>query len=124
MRQKDLKLHLENAKKLATLLDAQFQFAGIKFGMDPLINIVPAVGSIVGAITSLYVFWIAVKLKAPIFIYFKLLSNIAIDLVFGGIPVVGVIFDVFYKANVKNIRILEKIIGAKGPIIVEAEIVE
>lgn len=63
-----------------------------------------------GLIVSLYLFWIASELKVPRQVYFQMLGNIIIDYLLGLIPVAGVVFDAFYRSNVKNLGLLEKYI--------------
>lgn len=119
--------HLERAKKIANILDTKYSIGGIRFGADALISIIPGIGSVIGAATSCYVFWIADQLNVPNRIYFRMAFNILADLILGGIPVIGVLFDIFYKANVKNIRLLENFVNPGKNVseeILEAEIVE
>lgn len=116
----DLRKHIASARRMATLLDTKFSFLGIKFGVDPILDIIPGLGSIVGAITSTYLFWIAKRLNVGFWVYMRMLVNILLDLILGEIPVVGILFDVFYKSNIKNIQILEKYIK---PETTEAEII-
>lgn len=88
-------------------MDLRFNVFGVRFGIDPLLNIIPGMGNIVAAATSLYLMWIAFQLKVPTAIYMKMLWNIAVDYIFGVVPVIGIVFDVFYRANVKNFKLLE-----------------
>ena len=115
-----LKKHFALAKKFTTLLDTQFNILGVRFGLDPLLDFIPGAGSIIGGITSCYIFWIASKLKVPGNIYFKMSVNILLDLVLGEIPIVGIFLDIFYKSNVKNLKLLEKYFK---PDVLEGEIV-
>lgn len=109
----EVKRHIELAKRLTVLLDTKYTFLGIKFGLDPLLSIIPGLGSLVGGIVSCYVIWIAVQLKVSVLTYVKIVWNIFIDLVFGAIPFVGVFLDVFYKSNVRNLKLLESYINLK-----------
>lgn len=103
----DLNKHLKQAKILTTLLDTQFKIFGISFGLDPILDLVPGVGSILGAISSLYIFWIASQLKVPREVYIKMIVNILIDFIIGEIPLLGIILDTFFKSNVKNFEMLQ-----------------
>lgn len=103
------KIHLKNAKKIVTLLDTEFSLMGIKFGLDPILNIIPGFGSLFGAAVSIYLFWIAYKLNSGLTTYLKMAANILLDFLLGVIPVVGIFFDVAYKSNVRNLKILEKL---------------
>lgn len=103
--------HYKRAKFIATLLDSQFGIAGIKFGIDPIINIVPWVGDVVGALLSLYILNIAREAGVSKLDLLKMVANIVIDFIVGIIPFLGVIFDVAYKANLRNLKIIEKYLG-------------
>ncbi len=100
--------HINNAKKLTKLLDTKFQILGFKFGIDPLLDLVPNLGNIVGTFISFYLLWIAFQLKLPRKAYIHLMGNIAIDFLLGSVPIAGVIFDAFYKSNVRNLNLIEK----------------
>lgn len=89
------------------MMDLRFNVFGVRFGIDPLLNIIPGMGNVVAAATSLYLMWIGYQLKVPTQIYMKMLWNIAVDYVFGVVPVIGIVFDVFYRANVKNFTLVE-----------------
>lgn len=99
---------IKTAKFLAKLLDNQFEVGGVKFGLDPILDVVPYVGDIAGALLSLYILNIAREAGASKIDMLKMIGNIVIDFILGFIPLLGVIFDVIYKANVKNVAILEK----------------
>jgi hypothetical protein len=119
--------HLERAKRIANILDTKYSIGGVRFGADAIISVIPGIGSIIGAATSCYVFWIADQLNVPNRIYYRMALNIAADLLLGGIPVIGVLFDIFYKANVKNIRLLENFVNPEEKVseeAIEAEIVD
>lgn len=101
-------------------MDTEFKLFGIRFGIDPLFDFVPALGSFIGALTSFYLFWIAYKIDVPSRIYFFMVLNILADFLLGSIPVVGIIFDAFYKSNVRNLKLIEKFFDAdviKGEVI-------
>jgi hypothetical protein len=104
---RDLSQEIGTAKKLTTLLDTKFKLWKFSFGIDPILNIVPWLGSAVGAITSLYLFWLAYKMNSSAQVYFRMLWNIFLDFWLGSIPVLGIVFDAFYKSNVRNLKIIE-----------------
>lgn len=105
--------HLTFAKTLASLLDNKFKFLGVRFGLDPILNIIPGLGDLLGVLLSLYFIFIAIKLNLPGNLIAKMWWNIFVDFLFGLIPVVGVIGDIFYKANIRNLKILEDYLSAK-----------
>ena len=90
-----MKEHIHFAKRLVNLMDAKFSILGIRFGIDPILDFWPGFGSFVGAFISSYLFWIAYKLKVPALIYIKMGWHIFLDLLIGGLPLVGFIFDLF-----------------------------
>lgn len=99
---------IKTARMMAKLFDSQFEFAGIRFGLDPLINAFPILGNIVGLALSLYILKIAGEIGVTNIDKARMVFNIIVDFVVGGIPFLGVIFDVFMRANTRNIKILEK----------------
>lgn len=103
-----MKKHLRTARILAKLLDSQFSFLGIKFGIDPIMDIVPGLGDVTGVIMSLYLVWIALQMDLPSDQIRKMMRNIGVDFVLGIVPIIGPIADIFYKSNKMNLEILEK----------------
>ncbi len=100
--EKDLRV----AGFLADLSDTKFQVAGFRFGIDPLIGVVPIIGDLLGVVLSLYIYALGHKMRVSSWHKFVMLVNIMIDLIIGSIPMVGDVFDFFYKANQKNYKIL------------------
>lgn len=112
--------HLKIAEFLTNLLDRRFSFMGVRFGIDPIIGLIPGVGDIISFLLSLYLIWIAIKIKLPSAKISQMTKNIIIDLVIGFIPIVGDLTDFVYQANWKNLQILQ----SHPPIqIVEGEII-
>lgn len=111
---------IKAAKIFAKLLDSQFDIGGVRFGLDPIINLVPWLGTAVGAFLSLFILHTAYKVGASYTDLAKMIGNIIIDFLVGIIPFIGVIFDVAYKANMRNIKILEKYSHGK---FIEGEII-
>jgi hypothetical protein len=101
-----MKSHLQFAKALSKLMDTQFTVFGIRFGLDPFLDFWPGFGSFIGAAVSCYLFWIAYKLKVPKNIYVKMAWHIFLDFFLGELPFIGFIFDIFYRANEKNLALL------------------
>jgi len=104
----DLEADLARAKRLATLLDAQFSIAGFKFGLDAIIGLVPGVGDTVALLAGLYPIHVARKHKLGRDVEHRMIVNLAIDYFGGVIPLVGDLFDATFKANLKNVALLEK----------------
>jgi hypothetical protein len=103
------------AEGLARWLDHAFVIPGtrIPIGFDALIGLaVPGAGDAVGAFASLAFFYLGFKLRVPKVILLRMLLNIAIDAVLGLLPVLGDVFDVFFRAADKNLALLRKHGGA------------
>jgi hypothetical protein len=101
-----MKKHLLLAERLASLMDTKFKILGIRFGLDPLLDFIPGIGSFIAAAVSCYLFWIAWKLKVPSHIYVRMGWHILLDFILGEIPLIGWMFDIFYRANTINLKLL------------------
>jgi hypothetical protein len=95
---------------LAKLLDVAFIVPGtnIRYGIDGLIGLIPVVGDIITTAISLWVVREARALGAPWHITARMLGNVAVDGVVGLVPVAGDAFDVMFRANVRNVRMLKR----------------
>lgn len=95
---------------MADLFDNAFPIPGTRwrFGLDAILGLVPGVGDIAGAIFALYALWVARRVGAPVVVQVRMLAHIAIDVLAGTIPMVGDVFDVVYKAHVRNRRLLDR----------------
>tara|TARA_B100000902_G_scaffold146263_1_gene143407 strand:+ start:15748 stop:16113 length:366 start_codon:yes stop_codon:yes gene_type:complete len=101
---------LVRLRQLSKNLDESFTIPGtkIKFGMDALLGIIPGGGDIVSGVFSLYMLRAAIKMKLPKRAILSMFLNIILDTAVGIIPVAGDIFDVFWKSNKMNLKIIEK----------------
>jgi hypothetical protein len=104
----DIPADLRRARLLAELLDAEFELAGIRFGLDALVGLVPVIGDTVALLTALYPLYLARKHALPRRALVRMLGNLAIDYIGGLVPVIGDIFDIAFKANLRNLRVLEQ----------------
>lgn len=103
----NLQTDLQRARTIAKLLDAQFEVAGVKFGLEAFLGLVPVVGDTVGALAGLYPLWVANRHKLGRAVQAKMAANLAIEWGGGLLPWVGDFFDVAYKANLRNVKLLE-----------------
>lgn len=103
-----LEQDLAIARRLAQLMDSQFQIAGIKLGLDSLVGLVPVAGDIVSLGIGLYPIFLARKHGLGKLIVTRMLMNLGTDFVVGAVPLVGDVADVFFKANLKNLKLLEE----------------
>ncbi len=99
---------LANLERESIQLDSRYRVAGtqIRFGLDPIIGIVPFVGDIAGAMWSLRLVDMARKLGAEPPLVRKMLWNVAIDFIVGLVPFIGPIADTFYRCNMRNLALL------------------
>jgi hypothetical protein len=93
-------------KRLAQALDSQFSIGGIKFGIDGIIGLVPVVGDIVTGAIGLYVINEARRLGASRWTLARMYTNWGIDVTVGALPIVGDLFDIAWKSNSKNLKML------------------
>lgn len=101
---------IERARVLTTLLDSCFRIPGTskRFGIDPLLSLVPFAGDTASAMISGYIMLIALQFGAPFSIVGRMALNVLIDMVVGFVPVLGDVADFGLKANTRNMRLLEK----------------
>ena len=96
-------------KHVADLLDNRFVVPGTsyRFGLDPIIGAVPIIGDLVTSLFTIGMFLHARDLGVPKVVQLRMLFNVVIDTVGGIVPVVGDLFDFAWKANAKNLALLE-----------------
>ncbi len=99
---------LKNIERISRLMDSQFKIGGFRFGLDPIINIVPFLGDGISAIISALLVATMYKHGASNKIMVKMGLNILIDAIIGAIPVLGWIFDFYFKANDRNVKLLKE----------------
>ncbi|MBT3133887.1 DUF4112 domain-containing protein [Alteromonas sp. ALT199] len=101
---------LLKAQKLANLLDTavKLPFIPIKIGLDSIVGLIPGAGDAIMLFVSLRIVWLGKSLGMPKTLVAQMVKNSAIDFGLGFIPFIGDIVDVFYKANQKNVRIMER----------------
>lgn len=100
----------EQTRRLAQLLDAQFRLPvlGWRFGIDGILGLVPGIGDAAGLVLSSVVLLQAVRLGARGATVGRMVANVALDAVVGTVPVLGSVFDFAYKANTRNLALLER----------------
>jgi hypothetical protein len=102
---------------LAKLLDVAFILPGtnIRYGIDGLIGLIPVIGDIIVTALSLWLVREARALGAPWHVTARMLGNVAIQGVAGTVPFAGDAFDVLFRANVRNVRLLRRWIDRQPP---------
>ena len=95
---------------LSRIMDSRFVIPGtkIRFGIDPILSLLPVFGDLVTLIVSGMLIYTMRNHGASRKVTIKMILNATLDAIIGAIPVVGTIFDVFYKANDQNVRLLKE----------------
>ncbi len=100
--------HLKLATIISDILDNRFKIVGFRFGLEPILGIIPGFGDFVGLALSLYIVWIGMNMRLPQDKLHRMITNVIFDFVIGLVPVVGDIADFAFKANAKNLEILRQ----------------
>jgi hypothetical protein len=93
---------------LSHLLDEQFRLPGTSYriGLESLLGLIPGIGDAAGLLLSAYILYEARKLGAPRRLLLRMAANIGLDALVGTIPLLGDVFDMTWKANKKNVALL------------------
>lgn len=104
------------AERISLLLDTRFRIplTNIRFGLDPILGLLPVVGDVASAIISALVIIVYVRLGVPNLIAWRMVGNLLLDMVIGSIPILGSIFDVGFKANTRNSRLANAYFSKKA----------
>ena len=100
---------LRKIRKIAKLLDTAIGIPGTKFriGLDPILGLIPGGGDLITAGISAYMVYLATSFGLERKELNKMIANIAIETAIGSVPIAGDIFDAYFKANIRNLEILE-----------------
>jgi hypothetical protein len=109
MREQDART-IAALRKWSVLLDSAFRVPGTRltFGLDPILGLIPGLGDLTSPAFAALLLLHAVRLRIPRVVQLRMLMNAAIDLGIGLLPVVGDLFDFGWKANVRNLALLER----------------
>src|SRR5918996_464286 len=99
----------ERLKQLAWLLDSSIAIPGTRFtiGLEALIGLFPFIGDLIGVVLSSFILKEAARLGAPKSVLMRMSFNVALEGVVGIVPLAGDVFDAAFKANQRNVRLLE-----------------
>ena len=91
-------------------MDSQFRLPGtnIRFGLDPIIGLIPGVGDVSGFLISSLILSTLAKNGASGFVLARMVLNVVLDATLGSLPLIGDLFDFAFKANQRNIKLLEE----------------
>ncbi len=107
---------LARLEAIAKLLDIAFVLPGtkIRYGIDGLIGLIPVVGDVIATALSLWLVREARALGAPWHVTARMLGNVAIQGFAGTVPFAGDAFDVLFRANMRNVRLLRRWLDRQG----------
>jgi hypothetical protein len=99
----------ERLRRLAWLLDSSIPLPGTRFtvGIDALIGLFPVVGDLIGVVLSSFILGEAARLGVARSVLLRMALNVGIEGVVGIVPLAGDVFDAAFKANQRNVRLLE-----------------
>ena len=102
-------------KLLSKRLDNNFTIPGTKakIGLDPIMGAIPIIGDLIGALLSTYIMYSGIKMGVPRSVVAQMATNIALDFTIGWIPIIGDIFDIIWKSNKRNVKLIEEAMIAK-----------
>jgi hypothetical protein len=98
------------AERMVTILDDALRIPGtnVKIGLDPILGLIPGIGDVVTGGSSAALLLLALKERVPTIAILRMIVNIFIDTLVGMLPVVGDVFDFFYRSNRQNLEIIRK----------------
>ncbi len=97
-------------RRFAFYMDEAFLLPGTKLrvGFDAVLGLIPGIGDVIGAVLSTWIIAGALRHRVPPLVIARMVLNVAIDLIFGAVPLAGDVFDFMYEENMMNMRLLEK----------------
>jgi hypothetical protein len=102
---------LAEVEALAWLLDNSIPVPGTggwRFGIDAIIGLVPGIGDLVSSAIGLFIVWRGARLGLPAVAVARMLATTVVDLAVGAIPIVGDAFDLWFKANTRNLGVMRR----------------
>lgn len=115
----DLETHdTRSVRRLAWILDDVIRIPGtnLRFGIDPLLGLLPGAGDLAGGVLSGYIILAASRMGAPSSVLLRMGGNVIIDTLVGTVPLLGDLFDAGWKANRRNAELLQRYVAAPQPV--------
>lgn len=108
---------LNRIRRISRLMDTAIGIPGTKFriGLDPIVGLLPGAGDLLTTGLSVYVLFLAARFQLPGTLMRSMVLNVALETVLGSVPLVGDVFDAFFKANIRNLAILEQHLQDNSP---------
>jgi hypothetical protein len=101
---------LDALRRWAVLLDSRFRVPGtsIRFGLDAIIGLIPGIGDISTPVFAALLLVQALRMRLPLVVQVRMVFNAGLDMLMGLVPVLGDLADVGWKANLRNLALLER----------------
>jgi hypothetical protein len=105
---------LRRVRAVAVVLDDAIRVPGtnIRFGIDPLVGLIPGLGDLLGGAASAYIMLEAARAGASGSVLIRMAVNVGVDTIVGGVPLLGDLFDFAWKSNARNVRLLARHVEA------------
>jgi hypothetical protein len=103
-------MRIDSLRRWAVVLDSLFRVPGtsIRFGLDALVGIIPGIGDIASPVYTGLILLEGLRRRVPMVVQARMVLNAAIDMGVGLVPILGDIADVAWKANLRNLALLER----------------
>jgi Domain of unknown function (DUF4112) len=100
----------QSLDQLSRYMDGLFRIPGVgwRFGLDALVGLIPGIGDTASSLVSFYILASAVRYRVPKITLLRMGLNIGLDYVFGSVPVVGDLFDAWWKSNQRNVELIRE----------------
>jgi len=107
---------LNRLDKLSRLFDTAFILPGtnIRFGIEAVMRLIPGIGDAAASALSCWLLYEAHRLKVPTAVFSRMVINVAIEGIVGAVPLLGDVFDVGFRANRRNVKILREYFEREG----------
>ena len=111
----DARARVQRLRRLAWLIDGAFGLPGtrFRFGLNSVLGLLPVGGDAVLGAISLYIVYEAAQLGVPRAQLVRMVANVALEVAGGSVPVLGDLFDMALKANLRNMAIVERHLGTR-----------
>ena len=107
---------LNRIDMLATMLDTAFILPGtdVRFGVESLLRLLPGAGDVLASALSCYLLYEARRLGVPWLLLARMAANVVIEAIVGAVPIAGDAFDIFFRANRRNVALLREHFARTG----------
>ena len=108
--------HYRRFRQLAQTLDAAVRIPGtrVPVGLDFVLGLVPGIGDFAAGALGWYGIWVAQKMGAPRSVVLRMAGNIAVDTIVGSVPLLGDLFDLGFRSNLRNLALLDRWLDDPG----------